>query len=144
MDNSSDRLRRQIAFSLVLVLALPTTQSAAASPPPSLNPQQTQNSPTANDPSQAPGTQTQSPQPANSQTGSEPLPAGVTRPVGTAAAPAEPVTGVAATRPVGAAIAPGKQRRARSILIRVSIVAGAAVAVGAVVALSRASPSRPN
>ena len=78
------------------------------------------------------------------QTGSEQSPTGAAKPVGTAAAPAEPVTGVAAARPAGAAIAPAKQRRARAILIRVSIVIGAAIAVGTVVALSRASPSRPN
>jgi hypothetical protein len=41
-------------------------------------------------------------------------------------------------------IAPAKQRRTRAILIRVSIVVGAAIAVGTVVALSRSSPSRPN
>jgi hypothetical protein len=52
--------------------------------------------------------------------------------------------GVAASRPAGAVIAPGKQRRARSILIRVGVIVGAAVAVGTVVGLSHASPSRPN
>jgi len=66
------------------------------------------------------------------------------KPVGTAAAPEMKTSGVAASRPAGAAIAPGKQRRARSFLIRVSIVLGAAVAIGTVVALSSASPSRPN
>jgi hypothetical protein len=65
-------------------------------------------------------------------------------PVGTAAAPYEKPTGVTASRPAGAVIAPAKQRRARSILIRVSLVVGAAAAVGAVVALSHASPGRPN
>lgn len=66
------------------------------------------------------------------------------KPVGTAAAPYEKTTGVAASRPAGAVIAPAKQRRARSILIRVGVVVGAAVAVGTVVALSRESSSRPN
>lgn len=65
------------------------------------------------------------------------------KPVGTAVAPYEETTGVAASRPAGAVIAPAKQRRARSILIRVSIVVGAAVAIGTVVALSHGSPSRP-
>ena len=65
------------------------------------------------------------------------------KPVGTAAAPYEKTTGVAASRPAGAVIAPAKQRRARSILIRVGIVVGAAVAVGTVMALSHGSPSRP-
>jgi hypothetical protein len=66
------------------------------------------------------------------------------KPVGSAAAPLEKATGVAASRPAGAVIAPAKQRRAGSILIRVGIVVGAAVAVGTVVALSHGSPSRPN
>jgi len=64
-------------------------------------------------------------------------------PVGTAAAPPLKTTGVAASRPAGAAIAPGKQRRARSILIKVGAIMGAGVAVGTVVALSSGSPSRP-
>ncbi|MEO6965740.1 MAG: hypothetical protein ABI076_07560, partial [Acidobacteriaceae bacterium] len=64
-------------------------------------------------------------------------------PVGTAAAPYEKTTGNAASRPAGAVIAPAKQRRTRSILIRVGILLGAAVAIGTVVGLSSASPSRP-
>jgi hypothetical protein len=65
------------------------------------------------------------------------------QPVGTAAAPYERTTGVAASRPAGAAIAPAKQRRVRTILISVGVVAGAAIAVGSVAALSHGSPSRP-
>ena len=64
-------------------------------------------------------------------------------PVGTAAAPPVKTTGVAASRPAGAAIAPGKQRRARSLLIKVGALVGAGVAIGTVVALSSGSPSRP-
>jgi hypothetical protein len=67
-----------------------------------------------------------------------------TEPVGTAAAPYEKPLGVAASRPAGAVMAPAKQRRTRTILIRVGLVAGAAVAIGTVVALSKTSPSRPN
>lgn len=78
------------------------------------------------------------------QSGSEQPQSSAPKPVGTAAAPYEKTTGVAASRPAGAVIAPAKQRRARSILIRVSVIVGAAVAVGTVVALSHASPSRPN
>jgi anti-anti-sigma factor len=66
------------------------------------------------------------------------------RPVGTAAAEFIKTTGVAASKPAGSAIAPAKQRRARSILIKVGAIVGAGVAVGAVVALSAASPSRPS
>jgi outer membrane biosynthesis protein TonB len=65
------------------------------------------------------------------------------QPMGTAAAPAEPAGGVAATRPAGAAIAPGKQKRSHTLLIRWTLIIGAAVAVGTVVGLSSASPSRP-
>jgi anti-anti-sigma factor len=65
-------------------------------------------------------------------------------PLGTAAAPAVTTTGVAASRPAGSAIAPAKQRRARSILIKVSAIVGAGVAIGTVVALSKASSSRPS
>jgi anti-anti-sigma factor len=64
-------------------------------------------------------------------------------PVGTAAAEFIKTTGVAASKPAGAAIAPAKQRRARSILIKVGAIMGAGVAVGTVVALSSSSPSRP-
>jgi hypothetical protein len=66
------------------------------------------------------------------------------KPVGTAAAPYMKTTGVAASRPAGAVIAPAKQHRARSILIRVGVVVGAAAAIGTVALLSGASPSRPN
>jgi hypothetical protein len=64
-------------------------------------------------------------------------------PVGTAAAESVETTGVAASKPAGAAIAPAKQRRTRSLLIKVGALVGASVAVGTVVALSSASPSRP-
>jgi hypothetical protein len=64
-------------------------------------------------------------------------------PVGTAAAGSLETTGVAASKPAGAAIAPAKQRRTRAFLIKVSAVVGASVAIGTVVALSNASPSRP-
>jgi hypothetical protein len=64
-------------------------------------------------------------------------------PVGTAAAEWQPVTGVAASRPAGAAFAPAKQRRVRSIVIKVGALVGAGVAVGTVAALSAGSPSRP-
>jgi hypothetical protein len=65
------------------------------------------------------------------------------KPVGTAAAPAVRITGVAGSRVSGAAIAPAKQRRVRTFLIRVAVVVGACVAIGTVVALSHATPSQP-
>jgi hypothetical protein len=65
-------------------------------------------------------------------------------PVGTAVAPYEKGVGVAASRPAGVVIAPAKQRRTRSLLIRVGLIVGAAVAVGTVIGLSKASPSEPS
>ena len=70
--------------------------------------------------------------------------AGVANPaLGAAAAPYENPSGVAASRPAGAVIAPAKQRRMRSIFIKIGIVVGAGAAVAAVTLLSRSSPSRP-
>jgi hypothetical protein len=68
---------------------------------------------------------------------------GTQEPVGTAAAESVETTGVAASNPAGAAIAPAKQRRTRSILIKVGALVGAGVAIGTVAALASASPSRP-
>jgi hypothetical protein len=83
-----------------------------------------------------PGEQTPQPPPPQTQnSGSVPS--------GAAAAKAAPAKGAPASRPVGAAIAPAKQRERRSLLIKVGLVAGACVAVGSVVALSKASPSKP-
>ena len=87
----------------------------------------------ASDPGQA---TTPHPSPAQTQENGH-------QPVGTAAAPYEPVTGVAASRPAGAAIAPAKQRRVRTFLISLGVIAGAGIAVGSVMALSHGSPSRP-
>ncbi len=65
------------------------------------------------------------------------------KPVGTAAAGTLPATGIAASQPAGVAIAPAKQRRVRTILIRTGAILGAGVAVGSVVALTKATPSKP-
>jgi hypothetical protein len=64
-------------------------------------------------------------------------------PLGTAVAPYGKGTGIAASRPAGAVIAPAKQRRTRSFVIKLSVIIGACVAVGTVVALSNGSPSQP-
>jgi hypothetical protein len=65
------------------------------------------------------------------------------KPLGTAAA--EPLTpsGVGASEPAGVAIAPAKQRRTRSLLIKVGAIVGAGVALGTVFALSNATSSKP-
>lgn len=64
-------------------------------------------------------------------------------PVGTAAAELVKTTGVAASRPAGAAVAPAKQRRVRSILIKVGALVGVGAAVATTWALSQGSPSKP-
>jgi hypothetical protein len=64
-------------------------------------------------------------------------------PEGTAAAQAAKTKGGAASKPAGAAIAPAKQRRTRSLLIKMGVIAGAGAAVGSVYALTHASPARP-
>jgi len=68
---------------------------------------------------------------------------GMQKPVGTAAAGEITTTGVAASRPQGAALAPAKQRRVRLLMIKVGAVAAAGVALGATMALTKASPGRP-
>ena len=64
-------------------------------------------------------------------------------PSGAAAAKAASPKGAPVAEPVGAAVAPAKQHSHRSLLIKIGLLAGAAVAVGTVVALSAGSPSRP-
>jgi len=65
------------------------------------------------------------------------------KPVGTAAAETSKASGVAASQPAGVAIAPAKQRRVRMVVIRVGAILGAGAAVGTVVALTQATPSKP-
>lgn len=65
------------------------------------------------------------------------------KPVGTATAEAPDTTGIAASQPAGAAIAPAKQRRVRTLVIKVGAIIGVAAAVGTVVALSEATGSKP-
>ena len=65
------------------------------------------------------------------------------RPVGTAAAEAPKVSGITAAEPAGVAIAPAKQRRVRTIVIKVGAIVAAGVAVGAVIALSEGTSSKP-
>jgi hypothetical protein len=103
-----------------------------------------QNSPQQTDTKQAntqPSTATPS-QPSRDNQQQEAAPAGQ-KPVGTAAAESVPTSGVAASQPAGTAIAPGKQRRTRSILIKVGALVGAGVAVGTVAALTLGTSSKP-
>jgi len=171
MRLSSRWMRGRIAAStLVLLLAMPLAEAAEATPQlqlPTEEPQRassvqatTQDTHQPKDPGasadqtdQSAPDSAASPRPVatNQGAGSDAAPsaselpqAAPPKPVGTAAAPYEKTTGVTASSPAGAVIAPGKQRRTRSILIKVGVIVGAAVAVGTVVALSRGSSSRPN
>ena len=65
------------------------------------------------------------------------------RPVGTAAAEAPKVSGITAAEPAGIAIAPAKQHRVRTIVIKVGAIIGAGAALGTVIALTAATPSKP-
>lgn len=119
------------------VQAPPADRPAAQAPPPASA--QVASLPESPLPQTAPAPQQQQPvPPPTSQPQGAP-----SQPMGTAAAPAEPAGGIAATRPAGAAIAPAKQKRSHTLLIRWSLLIGAAVAIGTVVGLSSASPARP-
>lgn len=81
--------------------------------------------------------QPQSP-PTQEQTSSPPQ-----KPVGTAVAPAPSGNGIAASEPAGVAIAPAKQHRVRTLILRTGAIIGAGVAVGTIIALTEATPSKP-
>jgi hypothetical protein len=147
--------QKQIACFLVMCLASPFANAAtpfwqqAVSPPSqqSAVPSTDAAQPEAALPDAPDAAQSQSNNPGGQTGGSQPSPDqqqnGAAKPVGTAAAPYPAASGVAASRPAGAAIAPAKQRRVRTILISVGVVAAACVALGTVAALSHSSPSQP-
>lgn len=142
-------LGRPVAVCLAMCLVAPFA-AAATAPTQDAPPGQqvkgtnsTQSKPGTPDSSAPQGADSNRP-PAPSQSAAEPQQNDTSNPVGTAAAPYEKPLGVAGSRPAGAVIAPAKQRRTRSILIKVSVIVAGAVAIGAVAALSKSSPSRPN
>ena len=151
MRSFETSLRQGLAICLMIFLAAPLgvpvlaqqsapTQQTGVTPPPEPVPQ------TEPVPQNSGGQSSQSasqPANANQQPAQAPQQGG-NPPVGTAVAPYEKGVGVAASRPAGVVIAPAKQRRTRSFLIRVGLIVGAAVAVGTVIGLSSASPSRPH
>jgi len=145
---SFNLLRSVVAGALILLLLAPIAQAA---PRQTVSDQQPQTEPqtaptTSGDLPQAPAAQNQTnaQKPANQQITPEPRPGNPSEPVGTAVAPLESPVGAAVSRPTGAAIAPAKQKRRHTFIIRLGLVVGAAVAIGTVVALSKASPNRPN
>ncbi|MGB7191283.1 MAG: hypothetical protein WBD10_14165 [Acidobacteriaceae bacterium] len=140
----SHLVRRHLVNALVVLLIAPLANAAPRQQAPVPRSSQQSAAPAQSAPP-APQPTTPAQQPAKSQQTqqTQPLPSSPT-PVGTAAAPYENPVGAAVSRPAGAAIAPAKQKRRRSFLIRTGLIIGAAIAVGTVVALSKASPSRPN
>jgi len=122
--------------------AAPQEPNTAADPPSTASSPQSDSSQSG----QTPATPTQSDQPSaqsSAQSQQAPPQQAPREPVGTAAAESVQTTGVAASRPAGAALAPAKQRRMRSILIKVGALVGVGVAVGTTMALSQGSPSKP-
>ncbi|MFB3916828.1 MAG: hypothetical protein ACE14M_08865 [Terriglobales bacterium] len=67
----------------------------------------------------------------------------IEEPVGAAVGKAGVTSGGPASRPAGNAIAPAKQHQTRSLLIKLAVIGAAGVAIGTVLALSKASPSNP-
>lgn len=131
-----------------LAPAVPSQQSdPATTPPQSAEPanqkQEKQNAPRSANPAplpDAPSAQsTAADQNQNNNNDNSPQQA----PEGTAAAQVAKTKGGAASRPAGAAIAPAKQRRTRSLLIKMGVITGAGVALGSVYALTHGSPARP-
>lgn len=82
---------------------------------------------------------------SQSEPSSQPPPqtAAPQKPVGTAASEAPNVSAIAASQPAGVAIAPAKQRRVRTIVLRTGAILAAGAAIGVVVALTAATPSKP-
>lgn len=85
----------------------------------------------------------QSNSPAQQQANSDSKNQAPQRPLGTAAAEAPKVSGITAAEPAGVAIAPAKQRRVRTIVLKVGAILAGGAALGAVIALSAGTSSKP-
>ena len=143
-------LRRGLIVAVALLLvtfpvgadAAAQASSTAAAGPQTDNAQSEQGAKNDSAPPDAPSTsQTGNTQPspdAKPKTGTQGQ-----QPVGTAAAGMGNTAGVAASKPAGIAMAPPKQRRVRLLVVKLGTIMGAGAALGTVVALSKASPSRP-
>jgi hypothetical protein len=126
--------------------AAPAPQQSAAPSPQTQGTQTAQTEPQSASLPDAPSPQEapQNAQQNSSQSSSDQQQNSPASPVGTAVAPAEEPVGAVGSRPGGAVIAPAKQRRVHTFLISAGLIAGAAIAIGTVVALSHASPSQPH
>ena len=157
MKISAHLLQREIAISLIVFLAAPFGGSATAFAQQTAPSQQVGGTSPSSSQQPAQGSDIGNPKPVistNPAPINEPEPgaprapqapeqSGTPAPLGTAVAPYGKGIGIAASRPAGAVIAPAKQRRTRSFVIKLSVLIGACVAVGTVVALSNSSPSQP-
>lgn len=156
MKVSAHLLQREIAISLIVFLAAPFGGSATVFAQQTAPSQQVEGS-SSSQQQPAQGSDIGNPKPVIStspapvnapessvpQTPQAPQENAPPAPLGTAVAPYGKGIGIAASRPAGAVIAPAKQRRTRSFVIKLSVLIGACVAVGTVVALSNGSPSQP-
>jgi hypothetical protein len=152
---SAHLLQREIAFSLIVFLAAPFGGSATAFAQQTTPSQQVEGTSSSQQPAQGPDignpkpvistnpAPTSEPESGAPKGPQAPQQSGPPAPLGTAVAPYGKGIGIAASRPAGAVIAPAKQRRTRSFVIKLSVIIGACVAVGTVVALSNSSPSQP-
>ena len=148
------RFGKQVAAVLVLMVAAqmseasllqaqePATPQRAQQQTPAQAGDQQTGKPGADMPA-APEPAVQQSEPGFASSSQDAQPQDVQKPVGTAAGPYTRPTGVAGSRPAGAAIAPSKQKRKKSLMIRVGLIVGGAVAVGTVAGLSMASSSKP-
>ncbi len=152
------KFSKHVAAVLVLMVAAQMSEGAVLQAQEPATPQPAQQQPAKQQtaaqqqaPAQAGDQQTskpgadmpQAPEPSFASSSQDAQPQDVQKPVGTAAGPYTRPTGVAGSRPAGAAIAPSKQKRRKSLMIRVGLIVGGAVAVGTVAGLSMASSSRP-
>ncbi|HLK31518.1 MAG TPA: hypothetical protein VKT29_00430 [Terriglobales bacterium] len=129
-----------LALALCGLPELLAAQTQTAPPPSTASPAKDAELPNA------PGAQAASPNgnsPQNQNQGQKPPQQPEQAPAGAGAAQAAPTAGGAGSKPAGMAIAPAKQHQVRSFLIKLGAIAGGAVALGTVYALSRSSPSRP-
>lgn len=130
-----------LALCLCGVPEMMAAQAQSTNPPSA--PQTTAQQPLPDAPSASPAPQSNGNTPQNQDQGRKPPAQPVQAPAGTGAAEAGPTAGGAGSKPAGMAIAPAKQHQVRSFLIKLGAIAGGAVAIGTVYALSRSSPSRP-
>jgi hypothetical protein len=138
---------RLVSLTLALCLCgVPELMAAQAQSPgaPPASQTTTQNQqPLPEAPNASPAPQSNGNTPQNQDQGQKPPAQPAQAPAGTGAAEAGPTAGGAGSKPAGMAIAPAKQHQVRSFLIKLGAIAGGAVAIGTVYALSRSSPSRP-